>query len=399
MGGRALACVKHPDQEESVLERNRRNRTLLFLAYALQGMVFYNPIATLYRLQAGVTLTQMQVIEGISLLVMLGLEVPWGRWADRIGHRRPMVLCFGVLALSKVVFWRAETVWGFLAERLLLSFARAGLSGCDTAYLYACCRDPEEHRRAFARWQGVQVAGLLLASLAWPMLGGDYRLSALLTVGSYTLALGVTLLLREPEGQRAEEQAREPRPPLGEMLRESRRMLAFLLGVALFDQTAQAAVTFFSQLQYGRCGIAEGAFGVLAALSAGAGLSGALAHRMVGPGGPERVCRRLITVGGAVCLLLAVTTAPAVSALGIPLLAALRSCAAPLALAVQNERVSPGGRAARLSCNAMVLECTGVLLAPVLGWTAEQWLPGGFLLGAVFCWAGSLLLWQDERRR
>lgn len=104
-------------------------------------------------------------------------------------------------------------------------------------------------------------------------------------------------------------------------------------------------------------------------------------------------------MGGAVCLLLAVTTAPAVSALGIPLLAALRSCAAPLALAVQNERVSPGGRAARLSCNAMVLECTGVLLAPVLGWTAEQWLPGGFLLGAVFCWAGSLLLWQDERRR
>ncbi|WP_195278818.1 MFS transporter [Clostridium sp. J1101437_171009_A5] len=193
------------------MERNRRNRTLLFLAYALQGMVFYNPIATLYRLQAGVTLTQMQVIEGISLLVMLGLEVHWGRWADRIGHRRSMVLCFGVLALSKVVFWRAETVWGFLAERLLLSFAQAGLSGCDTAYLYACCRDPEEHRRAFARWQGVQVAGLLLASLAWPLLGGDYRLSALLTVGSYTLALGVTLLLREPEGQRAEEQAREPR--------------------------------------------------------------------------------------------------------------------------------------------------------------------------------------------
>ena len=36
-----------------------------------------------------------------------------------------------------------------LAERVLLAVAGSGLSGCDSAYLYACCGDGD-HRRAFS---------------------------------------------------------------------------------------------------------------------------------------------------------------------------------------------------------------------------------------------------------
>ena len=98
----------------------------------------------------------------------------------------------------------------------------------------------------------------------------------------------------------------------------------------------------------------RGAFGVLAALSAGA-----WAERRPGPpaGGAGRAGAGLPAAdcgGGAASLLLAVTTAPAVSALGIPRwLPCTLLCSAP-GSAVQNEQVSPGGRAARLSRNAMV---------------------------------------------
>ena len=232
---------------------NRRNIALLFAAAFLQGMVFYSPVATLYRFSCGLSLTEMGLIESVSLGTMLALERPWGRWADALGHRRTIVLCSFLFALSKVVFWRVETFAGFLAERLLLAVCLSGLSGCDSAFLFLCCRG-EEHRRVFAQWQAVQTAGMLFSALCWPLMGGDYRRSAALTVLSYTAAALLTLALREPEGERAEEQRRDPSPAPAALLRGTAPLIPFLLAFCLFDQTCQMGVVFLSQLQYRRTG-------------------------------------------------------------------------------------------------------------------------------------------------
>lgn len=53
----------------------------------LQGMVFYGPIATLYRRAAGISIFQITIIESISLIVCLLLELPWGIVADKIGYK------------------------------------------------------------------------------------------------------------------------------------------------------------------------------------------------------------------------------------------------------------------------------------------------------------------------
>lgn len=55
----------------------------------LQGMVFYGPIATLYRQAQGVTVFEITVIESISLALGILLEIPWGMIADKIGYRKP----------------------------------------------------------------------------------------------------------------------------------------------------------------------------------------------------------------------------------------------------------------------------------------------------------------------
>ena len=81
--------------------RNRRNVALLFAVYFLQGLCFYSSVATLYRLEAGLTLFQTGLLESISLAAMLLLEIPWGRAADRIGHRRTLVICSALFGLSR----------------------------------------------------------------------------------------------------------------------------------------------------------------------------------------------------------------------------------------------------------------------------------------------------------
>lgn len=109
------------------MQKNRKNLCLLYAVSFLQGMVFYAPVAMLYRQAAHMTVTQTAVTESVCLAVSVFLEVPWGILADVIGYRRTLQICAVVSFLSKIVFWKAEGFAGFLTERILLGIVTAGL--------------------------------------------------------------------------------------------------------------------------------------------------------------------------------------------------------------------------------------------------------------------------------
>lgn len=144
----------------------KRNIYLLYAIAFLQGMVFYGPVATLYRENRGITILEITLIESISLALCLLLEVPWGALAEKIGYRRTLVICNGVYLLSKVVFWQAEGFGSFLAERILLAVALAGVSGVDSGVLYVSCKAGDSHR-VFGIYESLQTAGLLLAAFVY----------------------------------------------------------------------------------------------------------------------------------------------------------------------------------------------------------------------------------------
>ena len=118
----------------------KRNIYLLWGIALLQGMVFYAPVATLYRQAAGLGIFHITVIESISLWLMLMLEIPWGWLADRIGYRKTMLICCFLYVLSKIVFWRAEGFFGFLLERLftpnVLLRRKVRIFSCNDKILY-----------------------------------------------------------------------------------------------------------------------------------------------------------------------------------------------------------------------------------------------------------------------
>lgn len=64
----------------------KKNIQLMYAAALLHGMVFYGPVATLYRQTQGVSIFQITLIESISLILCLLCEIPWGIAADRIGY-------------------------------------------------------------------------------------------------------------------------------------------------------------------------------------------------------------------------------------------------------------------------------------------------------------------------
>ena len=180
----------------------KRNLYVMYAIALLQGMVFYGPIATLYRQAQGVTVFQITVIESISLGLEILLEVPWGIAADRIGYKKTMVFCSGLYFVSKIVFWKATGFAGFLMERILLSVVFSGFSGVDSSIIYL---SGNESQKAFGIYNSMGMAGLLIAAGVFSLVVRDnYALAGLLTVISYGIAALLSLGLTEVKGTAAE---------------------------------------------------------------------------------------------------------------------------------------------------------------------------------------------------
>lgn len=373
------------------LHGSARNIPLLYAIAFLQGMVFYGPVATLYRQAVGVTVFQITLIESLSLALCILCELPWGLLAERIGYKNTLLMCNLLYFVSKIIFWRAGGFGGFLAERLQLSIVLAGLSGCDVSVLYLSCPEGGS-QRVFGRYDALGTAGLLAAALVYTrFIGQDYRLAGLLTVFSYGLAALLSLGLAEV---RAPGQKRAP-VALQSLLRGlagNRRLAALVLGAALLAQSHQTITVFLNQLQYRRAGLSDASIGYLYILVTVAGLLGAASHRFTRLLGQRRAAAAFCLAAAAACLTLALSARPLASVAGILTLRLAYSLFWPLQTAWQNRLVHTQNRAAALSLNAAVIDGVGVAANLAFGRLAGWRLPAAMLLGAALCTAGLALV-------
>ena len=105
--GRCFATVFRKGLFFVFWKKEGRCVALMCLAAFLQGMVFYGPVASLYRTQAGLSMGDIALIESVYYLLVVALELPLGAVAARLGYKRMLAVCSAVFFLSKLVFWRA----------------------------------------------------------------------------------------------------------------------------------------------------------------------------------------------------------------------------------------------------------------------------------------------------
>ncbi|MDY2777021.1 MAG: MFS transporter [Collinsella sp.] len=374
----------------------KRNLYVMYAIALLQGMVFYGPIATLYREAAGVSIFQITLIEGISLALGIALEVPWGIVADRMGHRRTMIVCCGLYLVSKVVFWQASGFGGFLLERVLLSVVVAGFSGVDASIIYLSCKKGES-QRAFGIYSACGMAGLMFAAAVFTLaIGDDYRLAGLLTVVSYALAAALAFLLVEVD--RREEPPERSQPILG-MLRGalgSWHLLLFLVGVALLTETHQTITVFLNQLQFARTGMDGSVMGLAYMVATVLGLCGVFSHALTRRLGERASMVMFGLVPAVSCVVLAASSLPLISVAGIWTIRLSNALFQPLQMEMQNRMVEGSARATALSVNAMVMDCLAIALNLVFGALAESGVGLALAFGGVVCVLGValLLLWS-----
>lgn len=371
----------------------KRNVRLMYAIALLQGMVFYGSIATLYRRARGVGIFQITLIESISLLLCIALEIPWGIIADRIGYKTTLILCNGLYFLSKLVFWQAAGFGWFLLERVMLSVAIAGLSGVDTSLLYLSSA-PGNSQKVFGIYDSMGLVGLVAASLIYSRwIREQYALAAGLTAAAYGLAAVCTLFLTEVREKNERHWGlSEYGAILRALLRDPNRLL-FLVGVACLTQSHQTVTVFLNQLQYERCGISPARLGYLYIGITLIGICAAFSARWTKRLGTRIMGAALPAAGCIACLILAATHSAIWSVAGIALLRIANSLFQPFQQEWQNRMVRSENRATELSLCAMLVDGASAGISVLLGAVASRHLWAAFLCAGAFCLAGMGLFW------
>jgi len=369
----------------------KKNIYLMYAIALLQGMVFYGPIATLYRQAQGVSIFQITLIESISLILCLLLEIPWGVIADRIGYKRTMVLCCGLYFISKVVFWQATSFWWFLLERIMLSVVISGLTGVDTSILYLSC-EAGKSQKAFGIYDSLQTAGLLIAAVAFSVfIGEDYKLAGGLTAVSYGLAAITALWLTEVKPKGSHAICMNEFEALFKQAMKAKHLLLFLIAVAFLSEAHQTITVFLNQVQYEKCGLSASVIGYVYIAVTLAGLCGVFSARLSREAGTKFAGALFYGAASISCIVLAFTGKAGPSIGGILMLRISNSLFQPFQLELQNEQIFTSNRATVLSINAMIIDSIGAGTNLVFGALAEIHLSIAFLFGAGLCGVGLLL--------
>lgn len=375
---------------------SRRARGCMYASSLLQGMVFFGPIATLYRQARGISIVQLSVIEAVCLILAIALEIPWGIIADRIGYKRTLVVCALLGVTSKVIFWQAHSFGMFLTERIVLAVVMAGTSGVDVAYLSAFVPD-SERQKVFGRYEACGMVGLMAASIIFSVYVKDrYDLSAFLTVLSYAGALFCILLAPREDAPAKTKSAERPLPTtppkigfggVVAALSRSRAFLPVLLSSVLLAGVNQTVTVFIVQLRYVQIGMSAWLMGVAYILLTLSAMSGAwLSHC-----GCKLLGERGMQLGTSIvalcsCLLLASSCASPLAVIAaVCLLRLSASMQVPLRMEMES-RFSPADiRATMLSCYAIILDCAEIGTSLVFGSLADIQVRYALSAGAVCC--------------
>lgn len=378
----------------------KKNLYIMYAISLLQGMVFYGPIATLYRQAQGVTVFQITLIESIALALSILLEVPWGIVADKIGYRKTMISCCFLYFVAKIVFWQATGFSWFLLERILLSVVLAGFSGVDVSILYLSGQGADS-QKIFGIYNSMNTLGLLAAAAVFSLLVKDnYSLAAFLTVISYgaaaLLSLGITEVKPKKEGEVQPESIWETM----RVTLKNRTFLLFLLAVAFMTEAHQTITVFLNQLQYTRCGMGSSLIGLVYMIATILGLLGVCSYPLTRRLGMGPSFFLLYGLAGMACLVLALTGEAVPSILGILTLRLCYTLFQPFQASIQNQQIRSGNRATALSVYSMFVNSVGIGTNLVFGALSDRNLSWAFFFGAGILGLGLLLLmvWRKVRK-
>ena len=348
------------------MNRNR-NVYLLCIIVFLQGLVFYGPVATLFRQSRGLSLNDIFILETIFIILMFVFEIPWGYIADKIGYKKTLVISFFLFFLSKIIFYYSNSFSMFLLESIVVAMSISGITGCDSALIYTSV-DVEDSDKAFSYYSASATSGFLVASLMNSIIVKySLDLTAFYTIFPYGLAFVLSLFLVDADEYEYENERKASLLDSFKSLLSNKWIFTFIVSLALIGESTHAMCVFLNQPIYLRSGIDIKYFGLLTAAMQIACLMSARAYKMNEKIGTKRLYIILICmILGANLLLIYLKNKILVVAM-IFVIEGAFAITQPLSNTIQNKSIITTNRATLLSAYAMIGDMIGGFSNLVIG--------------------------------
>lgn len=149
-----------------------RNRWLVLIAVLLAFVPIVIDMTILHiavpslTLALGASGTEILWIIDIYPLMMAGLLVPMGTLADRLGHRRTLLIGLAVFLVASVIAAFAPTAAVLIGARVLLAIGASMVMPNVLAIIRQTFDDPRERGMALGLWGTIGSAGAALGPLA-----------------------------------------------------------------------------------------------------------------------------------------------------------------------------------------------------------------------------------------
>lgn len=351
------------------MDKNRNIRLLYIIAFC-QSLVFYGSIATIYRETKGIGLSQIFIIESISIVLTIIFEVPWGTFADKYGYKKTLLTANFILLVSKIIFWKASNFEMFLIERIFLALAISGLSGCDSAMLYSSIDNKEKSEKIFSKYCFYGSIGFFFASiLSGFMLKISMEITTISTVISHSIAFIATIFLKEVNNNK------EEKVSIIETFKEvckDKGIIIFIISYGLIEEIVQIITVFLNQKQYLKSGIGIEYFGailtIMTLLKLIAGKSYSISRKL----GQKRVLLIFLSIIILSIGILIIVDKPILSVILIGIISLGSAIISPIIMDIKNKSITRGNRATILSIYSMIASITTIFLNPIIGEVAEK---------------------------
>lgn len=369
---------------------NRRNIYLMNLIIFLQGFVFYAPIATIFREARGISLSQIFLIESISMILIILFEIPWGIFADRFGYKKTLVISNLVFFISKIVFFKAYSFWMFLFERILLSISISGLSGCDESLIYLSLDKEDNSERVFARYGWFSTIGFLLGSIMSSfIISISTDLTAFYTIIPYGLAFLVSLFLNDVQNEIVK---RENIKDSFKLVLTNKKIIVFIVGVSLIREVVQSITVFLNQTQYIKSGIDIKYFGVLLVVIQVMKLISVKSYKLSNKLGQNKSISVLMISILLSSSTLIVISNPVISFICIATISISMALMEPMVIDIKNKSIFSVNRATILSIYSMLGSIISAVINPIIGFAANSSLENGLIICSLISLVAIILM-------
>lgn len=351
------------------------NVYLMYSIAFLQGLVFYGPVATLYRQSRGLSMYNIFLIESIFMILMLLFEIPWGWFADKYGYKITLLIANFLLFISKIVFYEANSFSLFLAEGILVALATSAISGCDIALLYSST-DKEKTEKVFGMYTAMGIAGFLLACLlSTKIVERSMDLTVFGTIIPYGAAVILTFFIKDVSHDL------EKKPNIKDSIRDvlnNKQIIIIVVVFALISETTHSIGVFLNQPQYLKSGIGIRYFGFLTALMQIVCLLSAKSYKFTEKFGQNKTTKVLLINILMGCIVLIYTRSPIISVVAIAVTQGCFSIIRPIILDIENKSISTSNRATILSIYAMAGDILSAIVNISIGKFADVSIEAAF---------------------